>query len=73
MDPGHPSYVDNDRPIHAVLNLAEFNSRALSLHVYSRPYDRCLVYTPEQKSYREVPLFYDSEYGRRNPQTIAHA
>jgi cysteine dioxygenase len=73
MDPGHPSYVDNDRPIHAVLNLAEFNSRALSLHVYSRPYDRCLVYTPEQKSYREVPLFYDSEYGRRNAQTIAHA
>jgi cysteine dioxygenase len=64
MDPGHPAYVEQDRPIHAVLNLPEHGERAVSVHVYSRPYDRCLVYAPERNAYWEVPLFYDSEYGR---------
>jgi cysteine dioxygenase len=71
MDPGHPSFVDPEEPIHAVLNLPEYGQRATSLHIYSRPYDRCLVYAPEQNAYREVPLFYDSEYGRRTPRTIS--
>ena len=70
MDPGHPSYVDPEEPIHAVLNLAEYAQRATSLHVYSRPYDRCMVYAPERNAYWEVPLFYDSEYGRRSPRTV---
>ena len=65
MDASHPSHVDPDEPIHAVLNSAEFGARATSLHVYSRPYDRCLVYSLEQKSCRDVPLFYDSEHGIR--------
>ena len=70
MDPRHPSYVDNDQPIHAVLNLPEYGQRAVSLHVYSRPYDHCLVYSLEQGTYREVPLFYDSEYGKPTTPTI---
>lgn len=69
MDPTHPSHVEQEMPVHAVLNLPEFGQRATSLHVYSHPYDRCLVYTPEKGSYCEVPLFYDSEYGRRHPVT----
>jgi cysteine dioxygenase len=64
MDPAHPAFVDPEEPIHAVLNLPEYGARAVSLHVYSRPYDRCLVYAPERNAYWEVPLFYDSEYGR---------
>lgn len=64
MDPDNPSYVDREMPIHAVLNLPEYGQRATSLHVYSRPYDRCLVYSLEKQSYGEVPLFYDTEYGR---------
>jgi cysteine dioxygenase len=70
MDPGHPSYVDPEEPIHSVLNLAEYGRRATSLHVYSKPYDRCLVYAPDRNAYWEVPLFYDSEYGRRTPRTV---
>ena len=69
MDPAHPSHVEQDMPVHAVLNLPEFGQRAVSLHIYSHPYDRCLVYTPEKNAYCEVPLFYDSEYGRRHPVT----
>ena len=64
MDSSHPYFVDPENPIHAVLNLPEFAERATSLHIYSRPYDHCLVYSLEAKSCRDVPLFYDSEYGR---------
>jgi cysteine dioxygenase len=70
MDPGHPAHVDPAQPIHSVLNLAEFNQRAMSLHVYSLPYDRCIVYAPERNAYWEVPLSYDSEYGRPSPRTV---
>ena len=69
MDPEHPSHVEQEMPVHSVLNLPEFGQRAVSLHLYSHPYDRCLVYTPEKNAYAEVPLFYDSEYGRRHPIT----
>ena len=47
-----------------VFNLVEFNQRAVSLHIYSRPFDRCLVYSTETGEYREIPLHYTSEYGK---------
>ncbi|HSB09558.1 MAG TPA: cysteine dioxygenase family protein [Blastocatellia bacterium] len=59
-----PAEVDPAEPVHQVLNLAEFNRRAVSLHVYSRPYDRCLVYGLDTNEYREIPLHYTSEYGQ---------
>lgn len=70
MDPEHPSSVQPDKPIHAVLNPPSHGQRATSLHVYSRPYDRCLVYSLENKSYSEIPLFYDSEYGETTPAPL---
>jgi len=48
MNPGHPCRVDPGKPVHRVLNPREFNQRAVSLHVYSRPIDSCVVYSPEQ-------------------------
>jgi len=59
-----PAEVDPEEPIHKVLNLAEFNQRAVSLHIYSRTFDRCLVYSAETGEYREIPLHYTSEYGK---------
>lgn len=59
-----PAEVDPEEPVHQVLNLAEFNQRAVSLHIYSRPYDRCLVYRCETDAYREILLHYTSEYGK---------
>jgi len=67
MDPENPSFVDPKTPIHAVLNLPEYGERATSLHIYSRPYDHCLVYALESKCYWDVPLLYDTEYGRPAP------
>ena len=59
-----PAEVDPEEPIHQVLNLSDFNQRAVSLHIYSRPFDRCLVYSMETGEYREIPLHYTSEYGK---------
>lgn len=56
--------VDQGDPVHQVSNLDEFGERAVSLHVYSKPFERCLVYTPAENSVREVNLFYTSIAGK---------
>ena len=58
-----PAEVDPTEPVHQVLNLPEFGERAMSVHIYSRPFNRCLVYCLETNEYREIPLHYSSEYG----------
>lgn len=67
MDAAHPAYVNPLDPVHQVLNLAEFNQRAVSIHVYSKPFDTCEVYQRERGTYGDVPLHYTSEYGRLDP------
>ena len=62
----HPAYVNPIEPVHEVMNLAEFNQRAVSIHIYSKPFDSCEVYLREQGTYSNVPLFYTSEYGKLN-------
>src|SRR5262245_54521621 len=59
-----PAEVNPEEPVHQVLNLPIFNERAVSLHIYSRPFNRCLVYSLENNQYTEVPLHYSSEYGK---------
>ena len=68
MDPEHPAAVNPIEPVHQVLNLAEFARRAISIHVYSRPFDSCEVYSLDKGTYFDVPLHYTSEYGRLNPE-----
>ena len=67
MDAAHPAYVNPLEPVHQVLNLAEFNQRAVSIHIYSRPFDTCEVYQRDKGTYADVPLHYTSEYGKMNP------
>lgn len=56
--------VDQEEPIHQVCNLERFNERAVSLHIYSKPYDKCLIYTPKKNQVQEVNLFYTSVEGK---------
>lgn len=56
--------VDPEEPVHQVLNLEEFGDRAVSLHVYSRPYNHCVVYSTAENAYRDMSLKYSSEYGK---------
>ncbi len=63
MDPRHPAAVDPAEPIHSVHNLPEHGGRAVSVHVYSRPFDSCEIYQPEQGRYYDLPLGYTSRFG----------
>jgi cysteine dioxygenase len=65
MNPANPCAVNPLEPVHRVLNPKEFNQRAVSLHVYSRPYDSCVVYSPEQGTCGEIKLHYTTEYGKK--------
>jgi predicted metal-dependent enzyme (double-stranded beta helix superfamily) len=67
MDAAHPAYVNPLEPVHQVLNLAEFKQRAVSIHVYSKPFDTCEIYQREKGTYADAPLHYTSEYGKLNP------
>ncbi|MBI3670726.1 MAG: cysteine dioxygenase family protein [Acidobacteria bacterium] len=68
MDAEHPSAVNPFAPVHQVLNPTEFGERAVSIHVYSRPFESCEVYSREKGTYSDVPLHYTSEYGQLNPE-----
>lgn len=56
--------VDLEEPIHQVLNLAEYDERAVSIHIYSKPYDRCISYCRDTNTFKEVELFYTSVDGK---------
>jgi len=63
ITPDSPQEVDPEEPIHQVVNPASFASRAVTLHIYSKPFDTCEVYDLKEKSYRDVNLVNTSEYG----------
>lgn len=56
--------VELEQPIHQILNLEEYGGRAVSIHIYSKPYDRCLSYCRDTDTFKEVPLFYTSIDGK---------
>jgi len=64
MNPTHPCRVDPQEPVHRVLNPREVNQRAVSLHIYSRPIDSCVVYSPELGTCGQIKLHYTTEYGK---------
>ncbi|HLI61822.1 MAG TPA: cysteine dioxygenase family protein, partial [Terriglobales bacterium] len=60
----NPVAVDPLNPVHEVSNPREWNQRAVSLHVYSLPFDSCVVYSAEEGSCGEIGLQYTSMYGK---------
>ena len=64
ITPANPVAVDPLNPVHDVRNPREFGQRAVSLHLYSRPFDSCVVYSVEQHSCGEIGLHYHSMYGQ---------
>src|SRR4051812_35120746 len=65
MNPSQPCAVNPQDPVHRVYNPPQFKQRAVSLHVYSRPFDSCIVYSPEQGTCGEITLHYTTEYGKQ--------
>src|SRR5260370_40623493 len=64
MNISQPCAVDPREPVHRLLNPRPFNARAVSLHVYSRPFDTCVVYSAELGTCGEIKLHYTTEYGK---------
>lgn len=61
----NPVSVNPLEPVHRVYNPEELNQRAVSLHVYSRPFDSCVVYSDQQGTCGTIKLHYTTQYGRR--------
>jgi cysteine dioxygenase len=64
MNLSHPCAVNPADPVHRVVNPREFNQRAVSLHVYSRPFDTCVVYSPEQGTCGQIQLHFNTMFGK---------
>lgn len=56
--------VELEQPIHQILNLAEYGERAVSVHIYSRPFNRCISYCRDTDTFKEVELCYTSISGK---------
>ena len=56
--------VELEQPIHQILNLSEYDQRAVSIHIYSKPFASCLSYCRDTHTYKQVPLFYTSIGGK---------
>jgi hypothetical protein len=64
MNLANPCAVNPTDPVHRVVNPRAFNERAISLHVYSRPFDTCVVYSPEQGTCGEIQLHFNTMFGK---------
>lgn len=71
MNPSHPCAVNPLDPVHRVVNPKQFGERAVSLHIYSRPFDTCVVYSPEQGTCGVIKLHYNTMFGK--PVVDRHA
>ena len=69
---GARGHLDGPADIHKVENLLSAGEPAVSLHLYSRPYDRCDIYDLAKSEKRQVRLQYDSLYGKLNDSQILH-
>ena len=63
MNALRPCAVDPREPVHSVFNRKDWAERAVSLHVYSRPFDTCEVYSVEHGTCDDIRLRYTSVKG----------
>lgn len=56
--------VELEEPIHQILNLPDFQQRAVSVHIYSKPIEKCLCYCRDTNTFNEVKLCYTSIRGK---------
>lgn len=69
LTPENPCAVDPREPVRRVVNPRTTNQRAVTLHVYSRPFDTCVVYSLEQGTCGDIRLHYNTMYGKAVPSS----
>jgi predicted metal-dependent enzyme (double-stranded beta helix superfamily) len=70
---GSLAKVEIEENVHQVLNLGEWNERAVSVHIYSKPYNTCEVYQLDRGTYCDMKLYYTSLYGKLREVEVATA
>ncbi len=60
MDPTNPVAVNPNSPVHKVFNPREFGNRAVSLHIYSRLFSSCTVFSEDQKTCNAEMLIWST-------------
>jgi cysteine dioxygenase len=63
MNAQRPCAVDPREPVHSVSNPKDWAARAVTLHVYSRPFDSCEVYSVEHGTCGDIQLRYTTVRG----------
>ena len=57
---GAVGHVDGPADLHSVENPATFGAPAVTVHIYSLPYDECDIYDIEHGTRRRVRMVYDT-------------
>jgi cysteine dioxygenase len=58
---GKRSYMNDEMGYHSLKNISD--GRAMSLHLYVKPIDQCLVYDEESQQFTMKELYYNSHQG----------
>ncbi len=65
---GHVAVVDKIQTIHRMGNPANETEQAISLHVYSKPFDSCIAFDLANRRCYRRQLFFDTEFGKPRVQ-----
>lgn len=61
---GFVAHVSECETIHQISNDPAFGQRAVSFHIYSKPFDSCVIYDPEHEQCMDKKLSNYTEHGR---------
>mgnify|MGYP000435576540 CR=1 FL=1 len=61
MEAGDISYMDDNMGYHSLHNVG--SGRAMTLHLYMNPIDRCRVFDPQAQSFQIKEMEYDTHQG----------
>lgn len=61
--------ADKLQTIHRLFNLSDTTERAVSIHIYSRPFDSCVAFDMEKNQCYRRQLAYFSKHGEAVPKT----
>ncbi len=53
-------HIDKCACVHKIHNPADWDARAISLHIYSKPFSRCGIYCPDTGTQEIIDLVYES-------------
>lgn len=57
---GKLTYMNDKMGYHKLKNISENNERAMTLHIYASPIDKCNVLNSETRDFKTVQMSYDS-------------